>query len=506
MSGPLAHLEALERALVARAFPAMTGWWREQLTRFYTSGRRQFVLRVGRRGGKSSTLCRVAVLEALYGDHPVPPGDVGVVAIVSVSREQGTERLRTIRALLDALGVQHRPVDGGIELVGRPILFRVYTASIAGVVGFTCICAICDEVARWKDADTGANPAREVLASLRPTLAGQSNARIFLSSSPLGNLDSHAAAFDQGETEFQCVAFAQTWVARPGLTEPGTHELEPDPKIWSREYAAVPSDAITSALDPELVRAAFRPCPLGVPLSAPFMGFDSSMGRGDSTAWVLAQWGQPQVQDTDLYEHEELSPGVVVFTRGLGGLRRRKADAPPAPKPVLAVYNVGAITGRFADRGVTSDEVIERVATIARQEGVQHVLSDQYQGYALTSAFARHRLAYTPQVWSVDSKAEALLRLRTWLRDGTLAIEPGPEGEALVRELLQLQETIRPSGSIGLAARRGHDDRACSLLSVAMADSQGFMSGSPIRQSRGMVVHHPDGRTQTYGFQGGDLR
>ena len=74
-------------------------------------------------------------------------------------------------AVLDALGIKHRPIDGGVELVDRPIAFKVYTASIAWVSGFTCIRAIADEAAKWRDADTGANPAREVLASLRPTMA-----------------------------------------------------------------------------------------------------------------------------------------------------------------------------------------------------------------------------------------------------------------------------------------------------------------------------------------------
>src|ERR1019366_409857 len=181
----VAHLDALARALVARGFPAVSTWWLETLIRFYSSGRRQLVLRVGRRGGKSSTLCRIAVLEALFGQHIIPPGDVGVVAIISVSRDEAAQRLRTIRAILDALGIKYRPIESGIELEGRPVVFKTFAASVAGVSGFTCVCAIADEVAKWRDADTGANPASEVLASLRPTMATQPHARIFLSSSPL---------------------------------------------------------------------------------------------------------------------------------------------------------------------------------------------------------------------------------------------------------------------------------------------------------------------------------
>src|SRR5690348_2563921 len=88
------RLRALDEALSRHGFPRTSPWWMETLTRFYEGAHRQLVLRVGRRGGKSSTLCRVGVLEALYGQHRIPPGDVGVVAIVSVSRDEASQRLR----------------------------------------------------------------------------------------------------------------------------------------------------------------------------------------------------------------------------------------------------------------------------------------------------------------------------------------------------------------------------------------------------------------------------
>jgi hypothetical protein len=495
----LDHLEALERALAPKNFPPMSDWWRATVTDFYQAPRRQLVLRVGRRGGKSSTLCRIAVLEALFGEHAIPAGDVGVVAIVSVSRDQADERLKTIKAILSALGVAYHPIAGGIELDSKPVAFKTFTASIAGVVGFTAICIICDEVARWRDAETGANPATEVLASLRPTLAGQPHAKIFLSSSPLGNQDAHAGAFDRGDDSFQLAFCAPTWVARPSLTEAETHELEPDEKLWSREYAAVPSDTVSIALDPALVRAAVRMGrPGSRPISAPIIGFDSSMGRGDAAAWLVAEWYQADANPGDEWETVNTVDGPQIVIEP-NGLWRRKNEVPERPRPELLVYGIGALTGKFAARGITSDDMVKAVTAVARDACARHVVSDQFQGYALTSAFMPFGLQYTPQVWSVESKGEALIRLRAWLRDGTLAIEPSDEGEALVKELLNLQETIRPSGSIGLGARRGHDDRACALLSVAMADSVGFMAGSPIAKQNGLIVDSPIHGRSYYG-------
>jgi len=195
----------------------------------------------------------------VYGQHVVPKADLGVFAIVSVQRRDALERLRTCSALLGALGYREvRYEQGGMKpfqyvarlgygqtelLVGTrwgTRVIRAYTASVAGVSGFTCIGALCDEVSKWVDIDTHANPATEVLASLRPTMATQPNARMALISSPWSTLDAHAKAFELGETETQMIDYAPTWVANPTLTEAQTRELEQDDQSWEREYKAIP--------------------------------------------------------------------------------------------------------------------------------------------------------------------------------------------------------------------------------------------------------------------------
>ena len=180
-SDVLARFAALDRLLVAKGFPPTSPWWVDTLTRFYGRPARQLVIRAGRRAGKSSTLCRLAVVEALWGRHAVPPGDVGTVAIVSTTRDEAANRLATIEAILRAIGVAFRrsgdTIDATSLATKHPIRFKTFTASVSGVVGFTAICVICDEVARWRDVDTGTNPAKQVLASIRPTMATQPEAR-----------------------------------------------------------------------------------------------------------------------------------------------------------------------------------------------------------------------------------------------------------------------------------------------------------------------------------------
>lgn len=257
----LRRFDALDRALVAQGFPATSAWWRARIHAFYRTGKRRFIARVGRRGGKSSTLCRLAVVEALYGQHVIPPGDVGVLAIISARRPDALERLRTIKAILDAIGTAYAEKGDSVELKSRRVVFTVFTASIAGVSGFTSIFVLCDEVAKWRDSDTGANPAAVVISSVAPTMATQPNAKMILSSSPMGLLDAHADAYALGDTPHQMTAHATSWEANPTLSEASTRADEPDDLIWQREYAAIPqseteTSVLTSTLLDKVTRAA----------------------------------------------------------------------------------------------------------------------------------------------------------------------------------------------------------------------------------------------------------
>ena len=241
-------LGAMEVELTSAGFPRMSEWWWETLRAFYAGGKRQLVARVGRRGGKSSTVSRVAVAEILTCRHRVPPGDTGMVTVVSVDRREAADRIKTMHAILDALGIPNKPKADGIELPERNYGIAIRTGSIAGVSGFTCICALGDEVSKWKDSDTGVNPADQVLASWRPTMATMPDAKMFLLSSPMGTDDAHARAFDEGDTSRQMVAYAPTWIAHPALTREGLQRDEPNVRVFKREYEAIPSPEIEGSL------------------------------------------------------------------------------------------------------------------------------------------------------------------------------------------------------------------------------------------------------------------
>jgi hypothetical protein len=167
-----------------------------------------------------------------------------------VKRGEALQRLRNITVVLRALGVPFTPRGESIEVTGAglPFVFQVRTASAHTEVGPTIALLWCDEVSRWRDDATGVNPASEVLAALKPALATIRDARIFLISSPLSTSDFHAKEYARGESDGdQCVDCFATWEANDLLTEEDTRQLERDPRVWAREYAATPQASISAA-------------------------------------------------------------------------------------------------------------------------------------------------------------------------------------------------------------------------------------------------------------------
>lgn len=432
----LQHIDALERALEKHAFVPMSPWWRETIRDFYNTSARQLVLRVGRRGGKSSTLCRVAVLEALFGDHKIPAGDVGVVAIISVRLDEARERLRTVEAILRALKAPFKRTGDTIELSNRPIAFRCFAASMAGVVGFTCIAAICDEVARWRDADSGSNPATEVLGSLRPTMATQPNARIFLSSSPLSTLDAHHKAFELGDTATQRVAYAPTWEANPTISEEETHRLEPDQRLWSREYLAQPADPDESLISAEDVDACthdkIAPLPPGSWISC---AIDPAT-RGD--VWSL----------------------IILATIGEGEAARHR---------VVGLKEYRPRPGTPLSPGVVLADIRQ---TLSSRWGTNTVVSDQWSGDALRELAARVGLRLVVMPTTAQSKYQSFENLRTAIANRTIEL---PKHDGLRSDLLSLRRRITTSG-VAIATPRVGGRHCDSATALALALSAATFS------------------------------
>lgn len=430
MADLFAAYQEIDASLVAAGFEPTSPWWLEQLGRVFNRHQRRalrrWVIRAGRRGGKSSTLCRLAVLVALFGEWSVPPGDTAVIAIVSVKTDEAAARLRTIKTILTALGLRFDERGTELELRGeRPVLFKVFPCNVDSV-GFTSVLVIGDEVARWESRDTGANPAQEVIGSLAPTMATQPTAFMVLSSSPWSNDDFHAKCFDQGDTATQMVSHAPTWVANPTITEADTHELEPDDRVRAREYAAVPGATISAALDPVDVAAAFGATPVGK-LGRGFLAIDASSLRGDAFAWIAGR-------ESDAGEL------VVLECDGFEGERLRE---------------------------VSMRDVVKQVAARAVEWDARSIFGDQREEASLTSMFAEESSALEVLPWSEPSKDEAFQLLRRLMRERRLLL---PDHAGLRREISNVKAHLLPSGRTKYATN-GLDYASCvvTLAHAAIA-------------------------------------
>lgn len=450
-------LPEVEMRLAAFGREPVTPWWRDVLERFYAQSLRQLVLRVGRRGRKSETLCLVGVLEARWGNHPVPNGDVGVVAVVSVDLREAGERLRVIDSLLTWLDIPHKTTARAIKLEtieGRPdIEFRTYAATMGGVRGFTCICAILDEVAFWKDVDTGANPATEVIESLRPAMVAMPNARMFLSSSPLGMLDAHADAFNAGDGGGQMVAFAPTWVANPSVTEEATRFLCVNEQRWSREYGAIPMEGTEESL---LSSAMLDRCTRTgnvIPPREPGLIYVAAMDPGFvRNPWTLAvacmRWDGEKIK------------------RSIVGVWEWKGTSAKPNEP---------------------ETVLRDVAAIVKPYGIEMVESDQYERFGLDTIARRKDIGLYIRVESRGSQErlgmyEAIV---TKFSDGEIDI---PEHAQLRADLLGIRQKLTAGGFTISLQEVG--DRHCDYApSVVLALSSKYHREPAVKPPIRLLTH-----------------
>jgi hypothetical protein len=310
-------------------------------------------------------------------------------------------------------------------------------------------------------------------------------ARGLLVSSAFSRDDYHAVLVDRGDTEHQRVAIATTWEANPSITEAQTRQLEPDPRIWAREYSSIPQSSASDALDPDAVAAMFRKLPEGVSPAAPVGLVDFSSGRSDAATWAVARWCWPpqipefrQVRERagfnsrtgeDVWvSRDELDPyGAPIPNPGYRG---------PQP-PVLYVQHIGGVEGSFW-RGLPAGELVGRMAADFRAAGVLLAIGDQREAFLLENEFRRHGVRFWSIAWTNPLKIAAVERLRRWLREQAIVSVPH---DKLKRELAGLQERITPSGAITYGARgSGHDDYAALLLTLAMADAESLVPLSPL--------------------------
>lgn len=204
-------------------------------------------------------------------------------------------------------------------------------------------------------------------------------------------------------------------------------------------------------------------------LHRPIGIIDASSGGGDAFAFAVAGYVVPPAPHSDL---------LCVYREGvrIHPETREPLDVTPLP-PVLAFRYVDAFTGRFKGQTTASD-IIDKVAHVFRQFGIDTVVGDQREAFFVASEFSRHSMRFVEIAWTNANKVDAVRHIREHLARRSIVFPP--ERDTLKRELLGYSERITASGAITYSARgTGHDDEASLVMTAAMAELERLIPGSP---------------------------
>jgi hypothetical protein len=315
----------------------------------------------GRRGGKTRIMATCAAWLGGFVDWRghLAPGEVATVMVLAANRKQARTALRYLRSLfLDHPTLSRlvaRELEESLELTNR-VVIEVQTANYRVTRGYTVCAVIADELAYWLSDEDAANPAGEIIASLRPAMATMPNSLLMVATSPYAR---KGPVWDAWRRHYGkdgdpvLVWQAPTQVMNPTIEKRVIDDAyERDPANAEAEYGAQFRSDIAAFVDREVIEAAVPPgCYEISPMSGiVYRAFvDPSGGSQDSFTLGLAH------RDDD-------GRGILDCIR-----ERRPPFSPDAVveefAAVLKSYNVHEVTGdryagewpreRFDQRGIT---------------------------------------------------------------------------------------------------------------------------------------------------------
>jgi hypothetical protein len=441
----------LDRRFVAQAFHPLTDWWKQQLAIFYQHGKKRFVARVGRGGAKSTTMVMVALNEVLNGAWVVPKGDpTHLFGLISENKEEAQRRLVTLEQRLQALGLAYQTKGDELWLPAMNRGFRVFACTVGAVSGFRCVGFAADELAKWRTADRSANPAAEVIASVRATTVNHPHAHEFMVSSPWGTQDLHYQLMRDGDTENQSVSMAPSWVANPSITEEQTHTLEDNPRNWLREYAAIPAQGIA----------------------------DNWFGH----ALEVAATSEPAPKHYGTRYHIAIDPA---FTRDRFGYAVIASHKDESGQRVTWTHACDS----WDPKDMKPSELAARIKTeLCIPYGQDRVYSDQYEGASFGEHCQNAGIYLEVHDWTnakgPKGKLGRFKSVRNAMLDGSFKFPDNPE---LLKELREHYGIYGDGGRETVNALRteqGHGDRVSALVlggSIALEYAAQDVEQEPVR-------------------------
>jgi hypothetical protein len=390
---------------------------------------------IGRRGGKSFILALIAVFLSLFKDWRsyLAPGEIGRIKVIAVDRKQARVIHRYCRALLRQVpaftSLIVRETDDEIVLTNR-ITIEVQTASFRSTRGYTCIAALCDEIAYWRSDDGSANPDSEILRALRPAMATIPGAMLLCASSPYARRGELYHAYRRHHGQDSPVLSWQAATRTMNPTVPQTFiddQMERDPSGAAAEYLAEFRSDVETFVMREVVDAAIVPGRHELPKASNTTSYrafvDPSGGSGDSMTLGIA--------------HRDKDGNAI-----LDAVRERRPPFSPA-------------------------EVTDEFAAILKTYNIRRVTGDHYAGEWPREQFRKAGIHYAT---SDRSKSEIYLESLPLLNSGRLALLDHPR---LIAQLCGLERRTARSGRDQIDHAPGaHDDLCNAALGALLLASQ----------------------------------
>lgn len=394
---------------------------------------------VGRGGGKSITMARLAVAKAVTFDasrYTLAPGEVPLVMLLAADREQAQVVYRYILGALQsdpalAALIDGEPAQECIRL-RNGVEIQVHTSNFRAVRGRLVLCAIGDEVAFWS-REYRSNPDREVLSALRPGLRLRESLLLCISTvySKKGVLwDAHQRYWGQdGDVMVWRAASTQM---NPSLDVAAmARAIAADPVAARSEYESEFRSDLETFLPVEVVEAAVD---RGVRVrerqpGALMVGFVDPSGAGGPAADSFAV----------AFAHPELGPDDAIES---------VIDEAIEVKPPFA-----------------PDAAVALVAEACQRWGVETLVGDRYAGSWPAAAFARYGIHYVP---SPTSKSDLYLEALPLFTSGRVRLVDVPR---LTSQLINLERRSGRAGkdSVDHPPTAGaHDDLANTVAGVAV--------------------------------------
>lgn len=404
-------------------------------TKYYTltkrrpsaSDFRELWLVIGRRGGKSNISALLAVYEAIFNNHKdnLSRGEIATIMVIASDRKQARTVFRYISALISESPILSQMLvkesTDTIELNNRCVI-EVTTASLKSTRGYSVACAILDEISFWNS--DGANPDKEILQALRPSLATLDGKLIALSSpyAKRGVLwNTFKGYFGNNDSDRILVAQAPSLSMNPSLDPRIVEQARrDDPSSARAEYDAQFRTDIETFVSDDVVERCTRSSPLelGFQRNTAYVGFvDPSGGSADAFTLSIAH----------------MEKGKVII------------DLVHAIKPPFSPEQA---TGELCD--------------ILHNYRVVCVHGDAYAGEWPREQFRKNKIDY---IRIKKPKSELYKNLLPLLNSENIELPPS---EQLTRELLNLERRTSRGGRDTIDHPVGfHDDLINAVAGVA---------------------------------------